>query len=513
MDWTAGYASDIEYTAGFYQEQSPHYLNLICALNSVEPIALDRPFTYCELGFGRGLTVNLLAAANPMGRFYATDFNPAHVAGAQEMARHAGLDNLVLLEESFAELADGKADLPQFDFITLHGIYTWVTAENRAHITAFIARYLKPGGIVYVSYNAMPGWAAATPLQRLLVEYGDMFPNRSDIQLKGGAGLVKSLVQANAGYFLHNPQIQSRVEGLEKHSGNYLVHEYMHKHWQPLYHADVARDFTVAKLEFAGVADGVQAYPQLYLSQEVRDLLSTLPDPVMRETIKDYAMNNGFRKDVYVRGARKLTGLRRVKWLGELTAMLLVSPDSVSTKMALSVGEVNCKPELILPVKDALALRPHTLSELAQCPPLRQYGFEDIVQACVLLSSSGQIALYRKGETGVDPEKAQAMNRALAAETRYCDDFPAFAAPRLGNGILIPYVERLVFLLLSKRNGAVDAQEIAAEALQIMQAQGRLLMRGGKAIESAEELLAELLRQVHTVQESKLAFWRQLQLL
>lgn len=38
--------------------------------------------------------------------------------------------------------------LPQFDFITLHGIYTWVSRENRQHIVDFIARYLKPGGIV-----------------------------------------------------------------------------------------------------------------------------------------------------------------------------------------------------------------------------------------------------------------------------------------------------------------------------------------------------------------------------
>jgi hypothetical protein len=30
MDWTAGYASDIEYTAGFYREQSPAYLNFAC---------------------------------------------------------------------------------------------------------------------------------------------------------------------------------------------------------------------------------------------------------------------------------------------------------------------------------------------------------------------------------------------------------------------------------------------------------------------------------------------------
>lgn len=53
MDWTEGYASDVEYTAGFYREQAPAFLNFTCLLNGVEPVDLSRPFTYFELGFGR----------------------------------------------------------------------------------------------------------------------------------------------------------------------------------------------------------------------------------------------------------------------------------------------------------------------------------------------------------------------------------------------------------------------------------------------------------------------------
>ncbi|RYZ90024.1 MAG: methyltransferase, partial [Moraxellaceae bacterium] len=85
MDWTAGYVSDVEYTAGFYTEQAPGLLNFACILNGVEPVDTSKSFNYCELGFGRGLTVNVLAAANPQGRFYAADFNPAHVAGARQL--------------------------------------------------------------------------------------------------------------------------------------------------------------------------------------------------------------------------------------------------------------------------------------------------------------------------------------------------------------------------------------------------------------------------------------------
>ena len=100
MDWTSGYVSDIEYTSGFYREQSPAWLNFVCLLNGIEPVDLQQPFTYFELGFGRGLTAQLVAASHPNGQFYAADFNPAHVAGASALAKQAQLSNLTLLESA-----------------------------------------------------------------------------------------------------------------------------------------------------------------------------------------------------------------------------------------------------------------------------------------------------------------------------------------------------------------------------------------------------------------------------
>jgi predicted O-methyltransferase YrrM len=149
--WMEGYESDIEYTSGYYREQEPDFLNL-CALNhGIAPVNLEKGFTYCELGCGFGMTSLIMAANYPQGKFYAIDFNPSHIARARSLATQAGLDNIVFLEKSFAQIVQEPGLLPECDFISLHGIFTWVSDENRQYIIDICTRHLKAGGMVYLS--------------------------------------------------------------------------------------------------------------------------------------------------------------------------------------------------------------------------------------------------------------------------------------------------------------------------------------------------------------------------
>lgn len=513
MNWTAGYASDVEYVAGFYREQSPAWLNLVCLLNGVQPVPLDQPYTYFELGFGRGLTAKVLAAGNPTGQFYAADFNPAHVAGASALAREARLPNLTLLENSFAQLADGEVELPRFDFITLHGIYTWVTAENRRHIVRFIERYLKPGGLVYVSYNAMPGWAAALPLQRLLVDYADAFPKRSDLQIKEAGAFVAQLEEAKAGYLVQNPGLKVRTEALKSHNPNYLVHEYLHKHWQPLFHADVARDLDDAKLVFAGSADLHDAYPAIFLNEAQRQLIERLPRAELRETMKDYMLNTSFRKDVFVRGAVRLGGPRQAELMAQLSVVLTVPRATASIGMKLSGGEINGVPELYNPVLDALAQRPHTLAELARLPALSGQGMQAVAQIAALLTASGQAAIHFPATAAAAPDAALRLNAVLAAQARYSDEHNALSSPLLGSGVATNFVERLFYLAVRQRPEEVTPATLAGFVWQVMKPLGRRMQREGVVLATDEENLAQLDASAREFIADKLPLWRTLRLL
>ena len=218
---------------------------------------------------------------------------------------------MTVLESSFAELASGKVDLPPLDYITMYGIYSWITPANRRCVVDFIGRYLKPGGIVYVNYNALPGWTRTLPLQRLLLEHANCNPVPRVAQLEQARDLARKLAEAGAAFLDGSKQLDYRMASLARDKAGYLAHEYLNSGWEPLYHADVAGDLAAAGLDFVGSADLALAFEADYLTAQQQALLAGIADPRWRETMRDYLLNTSFREDVYVRGARSMGAQRR----------------------------------------------------------------------------------------------------------------------------------------------------------------------------------------------------------
>src|ERR1700761_572213 len=161
-DWTEGYVADMGYTYGYHPELNPVRVPLAFLHSGLAPPAVA---TACELGFGQGLSANLHAAAS-MTQWYGTDFIPSQAALARELAAVSGAA-ASFFDESFAEFC-ARTDLPDFDFIGLHGVWSWISDANRAVIVDFLRRKLKVGGVAYLGYNVQPGHASTVPLREIL---------------------------------------------------------------------------------------------------------------------------------------------------------------------------------------------------------------------------------------------------------------------------------------------------------------------------------------------------------
>lgn len=516
MDWHEGYVSDIDYVTEFFPEQSPSLLSFACILNGYEPPAMDRRFTYFELGSGQGFTANILAAANPQGDFYAADFNPAHIAASRQLAMAASLENMTFLEHSFADLADGHVDLPALDFITLHGVYSWVNAENRGHIMRFIDRYLKPGGLVYLSYNAMPGWATTLPFQRLVLEHANIYPGGKHQQIGKMRSLVRGLIDSKAAYFSTNTSINMHNfidDAMNGDAGRsrYIAHEYMNRGWEPLYHHDVARGAADAKLDYVGSASLPWAFPELYLTSQQRALLNGIHDGALRETAKDYIKNTCFRRDIYVRGARRMSSARQAQWLERTGLALTVLRETVTLKMKFPVRHQQVDEVLYGALLDALADGPKTLPELSRLPALNGKSLADIAQMAALLTETEQTAIFFQHAVAQDPAPACNMNKAIA---ELDVGYRVFASPLLGSGVSTPLFQRLVYSSLTDPQSiAVTSREISAQVLGHVETQHQSLVLNDRELVSAEEKWREVQETVKAILTRRRPFWQQLRML
>lgn len=376
--WGEGYVTDIAYLPGYYPNQSPLNLHLACLLGGVAGIELgpQTSISYLELGCGHGFGALVLAASNPSWRVTGIDFNPAHIAAARDLAAEAGIANATFVEADLATLAADalEANVPQADVVTMHGLWSWVADRVREGIIALLDRKLRPGGVVQVSYNALPGWQSAIGMQRVLREAGQRLATRSDRQAEAGAEIVRALVEANAGHLRGSGFVQSLVERLGRYNSVYLAHEYMTAAWRPCFHADVVGALAGAKLSWVASAQLIENFTPLMLGEEARKVLDRFDDPVMRELIKDICINRPLRQDVFVRGAQRLSAAERDAALGEVMLALLCPADKFEYEVEAPGGRANLENSFYGPIVEELAGGPRRVRDLLDLSALTGRG-------------------------------------------------------------------------------------------------------------------------------------------
>ncbi|TDT99770.1 methyltransferase family protein [Azorhizobium sp. AG788] len=488
-DWASGYVADIEYLPGLYVEQAPNHLMLGALVNGFEPPFVSGPFTYCELGCGQGVTALVIAAANPQAEIIATDFNPAQIARARAMAKAAGLSNITFLELSFAEML-GRSDLPEFDMVTLHGVWSWIAPEDRHNITRFMRERVKPGGMVSVTYNAMPGWTALLPMQRLLLEHSRLGRERSDVQVMKGLEWIERLQAAGSGVLGNAALLDQLRKGSDKSGAPnravYLAHEYLNANWHPQYHMDTAAELAEAKLGFIGSASLIDNFPDLALKPEQRQLLEEVPAGPLRETLKDYLVSRPFRRDLYARGPRRIADGQRDAHLRTFGLALTIPPHEARTELDVPAGKAQLPDRFYKPLFAALAERPRSLDDLVALPELKdQPGAPSMVEIAGVLVGSGQ-AIAIPPQQLPRNDAAVRLNRLLAqevAEQRAAT--AAIATPLTGSGLNLTTMEGAVFHALA--TGITPEHGALTDTIvNRLAASGTPLARDGNVITSPE---------------------------
>lgn len=403
-----GYVEDIPYTYGYQPDLDPVRMERALRAAGIEPPVVA---TACELGYGQGLSLAIHAVAGG-ARWYGTDLNTVHAA----MLRGLVADTDARIEvcaQTFAEFF-ARDDLPVFDFVGAHGVWSWVSAANRDRIVAFLQRRLRPGGVFYLSYNALPGWAPMLPLRDLLMRSVQAAPAAMPLadRIEHALRDVAMRLARDPSFEEMHPGIEAELRTIRGKRAAYLAHEFFNRDWAPMHPEEVAAILCRAGLRFAarvgepdGTAGGAAARPRFRREYWVMGEPAAAPASQAQPVAEE---GEGF--------AQRAAGCRLLN--ARLLALALDSPDPAWLASPVTGGavEVGYTTMLLLEAWQRGLREPTALAQATQ----------------ETLSRLGQ-RLLSDGEVVVDRDRSLAL---LAAEARA---LPTATLPRLAELHALPF--------------------------------------------------------------------------
>jgi predicted O-methyltransferase YrrM len=510
--WTAGYVSEVAYTHGYYRELSPNLIDfaLLC---SQQRHRSGRPRRYLELGFGQGVSLAIHAAACS-GEFWGTDFNPVHASNARDLAESIGA-TVRIFDDSFGEFAK-REDLPEFDVITLHGIWSWINDDNRRILVDLIRRRLAVGGVVYVSYNVTPGWSMAMPLRHLMSLHVETATEKSrpiTDRIDSALDFAKAVANAGSSFFRQNPSLVHRLDSMKGQDHAYLAHEYFNADWHPMAFSEAHEFLQEAKLSYAGSAYLPDQIHSINLTADARKMLAGLSNPVLRETVRDYFTGSQFRRDLWVKGARPIDSFEQNQKLFEMRFTLVSALKNLPTSVQTPMGQAGLQKEIYEPLGAAMAedgYKPKTMQQL--CDRLPGIEKPALYQALLILCGYGHAAPCQcEAEVEANAEKCRRFNSHLLREA-YFNSTPAYlASPVIGAGIMLPKAS--LWVLREMQAGVADTERMVESIWANLASRNQRMARDGQALDTPEANKAEIRQLITTMDADTLPLLRSLRLI
>jgi predicted SAM-dependent methyltransferase/trans-aconitate methyltransferase len=517
--WGGGYFTGITYGSYAFQELAPGWIDYaLLSQRQRPPRERDgAPFSYVEMGSGMGLELCLLAAAYPEGQFIGIDFHPSHIAHSLWLVRELGLNNVRFHEADFVELADPCGRWPfdrdlQADYVIAHGIISWISPVVRTALYRLVSSILKPGGAFYCSYNTFPGWLDRTAFKALTDgERQRLGAGNLLAAIDQATSKISSLLQASKTMAQALPNLSRNMQGVTSDERyNYIYGEFGHDYWQPFYVSEVHQQLAAHKLTYSASASLPNNHPSL-LPAPLATLLAEESDGTLRELLLDLAINQSFRRDVFVKGPLHLSTAAQQQQLSQLRLRVTPVPPvdpaaAASIRIETNLGTITDDSGRIQQIENQLSPHPASLAEIHEALDLSP---DDLVIYTSLLLHAGRVGIDR-GEPG-DAAIAlcRGVNQRMMELMQGGHNLGFLAAPRIGHGAQ-PFSLMEVFALKALQQG-LDESILSSCVLMGLQATGAEL-RGpdGLPFTDSDQALQQIQRDINRFREQTLPRLEQL---
>jgi SAM-dependent methyltransferase len=507
--WSEGYATGAAYSAHYFHDLNPRRAAFVMLLEGLEG---PPPGPCCELGFGHGVSLAIHAAAQPERRWWGNDFMPEHAAHARRLVDASGAD-AVVTDQSFEEFF-ARDDLPPFAFVGLHGVWSWISPANRERIVGFLRRHLMPGGVVYMSWNALAGYAAMLPLRdAMLQHFRAAGPARSDLQrARDALAFARRLVDSGCATADATPALKTYLAELTDKAPEFVLHELLNEDWHPLSFADVAGALAGAKLVYACSSDLHDRVSGVSTSAPQDALLAQIEPAALRASARDLMLGTRFRRAYWVRGAQPLARAEAVRRLEAQRLVLAMAPAEVPRHIAGPAATHALDPAQLRPLLELFerADGPLPLGAAIADARSRRADPNGIVEMVSALVGMRALLPAADDETiAAARGPARRLNTHLIGPQSRGGKPDELATPVSGGAVPAPASLRL---MLAARAAVPDSPAAWPDRVwELMQAEGQQMMKAGAVVSDRATALAALRPLVDQFRQGALPALRRLQ--
>jgi methyltransferase-like protein/2-polyprenyl-3-methyl-5-hydroxy-6-metoxy-1,4-benzoquinol methylase len=318
---------DTPYPAGAYQQSHVVRLETLAKLFGMEPADI-RHSRVLELACADGSNLIPMACAFSDSAFVGVDLSARQVKAGQELVAALGLTNIELRH---CDIRQVDQSFGAFDYVIVHGTYSWVPAEVQEKILSICREQLHDNGVAYVSYNTYPGWRMRGMLRDMMVYHARKFDNPKK-QIEQARALVRWL-----GEFVrseNNPYgmlLQSELEQMRHWQDGYFWHDSLAEINEPIYFHEFIERAEAHGLQYLAEAQFPSMLASNYAAPITEALNQLGRDIIEMEQYMDFVRNRMFRQTLLCRREVKLN-----RALGPWTA--------TSFRIASSLRPLNSQP-------------------------------------------------------------------------------------------------------------------------------------------------------------------------
>lgn len=281
----------------------PVFLQSVSTLLGLN-VADSKNCSFLELGSSFGGNMISQALFNPESKFVGIDLSEEQVKIGNEIIEYIGLDNIKLYAKNILDIDE---DFGKFDYITAHGVYSWVPDNVKDKILEIFKNNLNENGIGYVSYNTYPGWKKGSLLREMMVYANKYYENLPLIEkVERSKAIINEILDLS---LTTNDSVEDKksfkffTDKVFEKDNYYLAHEYLEIFNDPLYLHEFVDRVRNKGLEYVSDVNLRLSFISQYSEDFIKKIKElTLGDRIIKEQCIDYIFYTNFRKSLVCKG-------------------------------------------------------------------------------------------------------------------------------------------------------------------------------------------------------------------